>query len=86
MKISQREARRLNKRLLELERTISGYENSWSSSWVKDWVNIGTLTLNEVSYAKVATARLLKHAVVVVPANNGTNVYLYADSLRREKP
>lgn len=65
MKISQREAMRLKKRVSDLEANLKHQRNSWSSDW-PGGVNIATLTIPETSYEVIRTARKLGHAVVVV--------------------
>lgn len=80
MKISQREARRLQKRVQALEKILSDQRKSYAADWGYDWVNIESLNLFEVSFAKVNTARRLGHAVIVLPGE-GTKVSLYASRL-----
>jgi hypothetical protein len=80
MKISQREARRLQKRVYELECVLNRQKNRWASDWGAGWVNIESLILTPESFAKVATARLLGHAVVIIPSTDNA-VRLYADKL-----
>jgi len=64
-KISQREARRLRKRVDELEEVI----RKQHMNWVRDWpggVHIGTIDCTHKDYdTKVGVARKLGHAVVV---------------------
>jgi hypothetical protein len=79
-KLSQREARRIKKRVGELELRLKQQRDRWSSDWGPDWVNIETLTLTPESFAKIKTARLLGHAVILLP-HNGTQVLVYADRL-----
>lgn len=81
MKISQREARRLKKRVDELERNQEHMRNRWRSDWVPGWINIDSFVLSDIQFARVSTARALKHAVVMVPADNGNEVRLYAERL-----
>jgi hypothetical protein len=80
-KISQRAARWMQKRIEDLERERGRQRDRWASDWDQSWVNIETLTLSDSSYAKVKTARALKHAVIVLPAESGTVVRLYAERL-----
>lgn len=64
--ISQREARRLKKRVAELE----AQENTRRSSWAREYpggVCIDTITATTETWHIVNTARKLGHAVVVVP-------------------
>ena len=65
-KISQREARRLKRRVDELEKVIKAQRNSWVSDW-PGGVHIATVHLGFDAMresAKIATARKLGHAVV----------------------
>lgn len=66
MKISQREARRLRKRVHELEYQERKRGNAWCYEWPMG-VNIGRVKLNGDSalVGAIRTSRLLKHAVVV---------------------
>jgi hypothetical protein len=80
MKISQRQARRDRKRLEEVEAILARQKNRWSSEWVAGWINIETLAVPEISFAKIATARLLGHAVIVTP-DSGNSVRFYAVKL-----
>jgi hypothetical protein len=76
MKISQREAIRLRKLVHKLEREADALRNRWASDWEAGWVNIATLEFSPESHAKVKTARLLGHAVILLPeANNMVRVY-----------
>ena len=68
MKISQREARRLRKRVSELERIDAGRKARWSSDY-PGGTNIDTLHVSETEWFIVRTAKALGHAVVVVPGN-----------------
>lgn len=81
MKISQRQASYYRKRCMELEEILSRQRNRWASDWSPGWVHIESLTLADASFAKVTTARLLGHAVVLIPGN-GTSVMLYADRIK----
>jgi hypothetical protein len=76
-RISQREARRLQKRVQELERERQEQRSAWSKDY-PGGVNIDTLDLKEMpsELAAIHTARLLGHAVVAV--DHGTSVFLYA--------
>lgn len=80
MKISQRQARYFRKRALELEAVIDRQKQRWSGEWAPGWVNIETLTLSDVSFAKIATTRSLGHAVVVI-ADSEKRIRFYADKL-----
>lgn len=65
MRISQREARRLRKRVAELEQQERARRNAWSGDWFCG-VNIATVTPDPVTLSALKTARLLKHAVVCI--------------------
>ena len=74
--ISQREAHALRKRVRELE----GRELSRFTRWAQDYpggVNIAVVTLDDVTAAKLKTARALSHAVVAVPQSDN-RLYFYA--------
>lgn len=64
MKISQREARRLRKRVESLERVIEGQRRSWSAEFPHG-VHIATVTVTAADAAAIFTARKLGHAVVL---------------------
>lgn len=83
-KIGQKRARFYQKTNLELMNQIAQLENRWRSEWLQGFVHIETLTLTPESMAKVTTARLLGHAVILVPWT-GNTVLLYADKLKEEK-
>lgn len=77
MKISQREARRLRKRVQELE----DREEARLRSWSKDYpggTHIATVALdpNGAILAAIETALTLRHGVVAATDNG--NVYFYA--------
>lgn len=72
MKISQREAQRLRKRVLQLESEVTKCANAWAHEW-PGGVNIDIVNVNYTEYKIVSTARKLGHAVVVVPKINGSS-------------
>lgn len=79
MKISQREAQRLQKRVRELQ----AMEDKRRNSWVADYpggVNIVNIVGDSTCRAVVSTARKLGHAVVVT--SNGDSLQFYALPLR----
>lgn len=80
MKISQREARRLRLHVQRLTRQLDRERHRWSSDWGDGWVNIETISVEASTYAKVNTARLLKHAIIVLPTENSC-LRFYADLL-----
>ena len=64
-KISQREARRLKKKVTELENILDMQQGRWSSDWPSS-TQIGRLkNIDPVTKTMVGTARVLHHAVVV---------------------
>ncbi len=70
MKISQREARKLRKRVAELERQ----EDVRRSHWVNDYpegIHIAGLALGVTheTFVAIKTARRLRHAVVAIERN-----------------
>lgn len=83
MKISQREARRLRKRVEQLERDERDRRSAYVSSW-PGGVNIDSFTIDEASFAKIDTARKLSHAVVVT-TDNRLQLRFYALPLPAEK-
>lgn len=70
--ISQREARRLRKRVQELEAENAERLRRWSSEW-PGGTSIVSVKWDEFARVPVAirTARALRHAVVVTVSNDG---------------
>lgn len=66
-KISQREARSLKKRVAELEGKLSNQHNRWAGQW-PGGTHIDTIAVQPAEWHIVNTARLLGHAVVVIPS------------------
>lgn len=64
-KISQREARRLRKRIAELEKQERDRGNAWCQDW-PNGIRIGEVALSAESQltGAILTARKLNHAVV----------------------
>lgn len=75
MIISQREARRLRKRVEELEHRERARRHRWSSDY-PGGTNFCTVTLCDTAAAMVQTAQLLDHAIVA--RISGDQLYLYA--------
>lgn len=78
MKISQREARRLRKRVAELEGVLKAQRASWTSTY-PGGVHIETVDFSSAenpALIAVSTARRLDHAVVCV--NDGKSLRLHA--------
>jgi len=78
--ISQRSARMYKKQAEKLEREREQLKNRWALDYGPGWVHIGSITLGDEAYAKVSTARLLKHAVILVN-DTGNSVRMYAERL-----
>ena len=81
MKISQRQARADRKRLIELERILRDQKNRWKMDWMPGWLNIETLSVAKITHAKLATARVLGHAVIAVPDSRDNIIRFYAEPL-----
>jgi hypothetical protein len=71
VKISQREAYRLKKRVEQLERARDLQRSAWAAEWVGG-VHLKRLTVDAAPYTAVLTARKLGHAVVVTCQNDNT--------------
>lgn len=80
MAISQRQARAYRKRMIEAESALKMQRNRWGSDWIPGWKNIECVKVGPETYARVATARLLEHAVIVTVGNQN-ELRLYADRL-----
>lgn len=76
-KISQREARRLQKELARLENRLERMYNAYAREW-PGGVHIASSTLHSVTAAKIKTARRLGFAVVVTMSDNSDDVLFYA--------
>lgn len=85
-RFSQREARRLRKRVDELESQIRKQHNNWSSDW-PGGVHIGSISwaARDITVARIETARKLGHAVVATDADDGKRIEFRALPLP-EKP
>lgn len=72
MKISQREAKRLQKRVAVLEDVIIGQRNRYLAQFPHGF-HIGTITRERDNLAgRIEAARILGHAVIVTEQNTGT--------------
>jgi hypothetical protein len=81
VKISQREARRLKKRVEELEEMDNKRRQAWKSEY-PGGVFLEGIAVQPWTYATVKTARKLGHAVVIT--TNGENtIQFYALPLSR---
>lgn len=78
-KISQREARELQRRVARLENQLDRQRNAWAYEW-PGGVHIRTVMVNETEREAVRVARLLGHAVVVTLNSDG-RLNLYATPL-----
>ncbi len=77
-RISQREARRLKKRVAELESAQSARTRRWGSDY-PGGVNIDFIDVKDVEATAVRTAITLGHAVVLRMSEQHTNrVLVYA--------
>ena len=79
IKISQREARRLHKRVGELEKLLADQKSYWLKQW-PGGVHLGSISVNETEWAIICTARKLGHACVIVPFSKG-QIEIYAEPL-----
>lgn len=73
-RISQREARKLRKRVVELEGAIQSQRRWWSHEWLGG-VSIASATWNDpnaTTPVAIRTARRLAHAVVATVDDAGT--------------
>ena len=76
MKISQREARRLRKRVEELEQLEDSRLKAWKSEY-PGGVFLTGISVQPAVHAMAKTARKLGHAVVVT-TNGDTELHFYA--------
>lgn len=72
--ISQREGRRLRRRVAELVRIDNIRHTRWSSDY-PGGTNICTVAVDAVSFARIDTASMLKCAIVVKPYDGKLLVY-----------
>ena len=80
--ITQREAQELRKRVAILEQL----EDDRRNNWVMDYPggrHLGSIVISDVDAAKIRTARLLEHAVVVTNGDRG-EIHLYALPVAKE--
>lgn len=77
MKISQREARRLRKRVAELERVIDNQRNAWAADYINGThlVTVERGIIGFEAFGMLAAARKLKHAVVINAHSDGVKFY-----------
>jgi hypothetical protein len=67
--ISRREARALRKRVAELESILEQQRYRWAEEY-PGGTHIDDVTVDASVWATAHTARLLQHAVVVIPRSN----------------
>lgn len=84
MTISQREARRLKRRVEQLERAECDRRSAYVSEW-PGGVNIDSFSVDAASFAKIETARKLSHAVVVT-TDHTSQLRFYALPLPAQTP
>lgn len=83
MKISQREAHQLRRRVRELENELNLRTIQWTEEY-PSWTCIGSEEMTPIMSAKIGVARRLKHAVLVVEKEDGIAKY-FACELRGTK-
>jgi len=83
MMINQAEAKRLRRRVRELEDLEAQREHAWATDY-PGGTHIGSADFTALpkEISAITTARKLKHAVVIVP--DGNTVRFYALRLARE--
>lgn len=75
MKISQREARRLRKRVAELENERDYQRRFWGAEFIGG-THLATVTnIDSKTFGGIEAARKLKHAVVVNAHSDGVKFY-----------
>ena len=74
MKISQREARELRRKVAALEGREAARFSRWSSDY-PGGTHFATVTLDDVTAARLRTARTLGHAVVAIPQSDNRLYY-----------
>ena len=77
--ISQREERRLRKRVDELETVLYRQKCRWAADF-PGGTHLGTISMPERGWlrGRIEAARMLNHAVVVTVPNSDNNVEFYA--------
>jgi hypothetical protein len=79
MKISQLEARRLRRRVRELEAEQQAQRCTWKLEWPSAKI-IRRYAVDDITWTAINTARALNHAVVVVP-DSGNQLAFFATEL-----
>jgi|GEM_PF-1618560 len=80
--ITQREARALKWRVAQLEQLEEDRRNRWVRDY-PDGTHLGSIVISDVDAAKIRTARLLEHAVVVTNGDR-SEIHLYALPVAKE--
>ena len=70
MKISQREAQELKRRVAQLEEREQSRFSRWSTDY-PNGVHIWSMVISEKASAAFVVARRLQHAIVCVPQDGG---------------
>lgn len=69
-KISQREARKLRKRVAELEKRNEQNASAWAREYIGG-INVTTIATHDAPHAICKAVRKLGHALVAIPSDNG---------------
>lgn len=84
--ITQRDARRLAARVVELEAILDQQRSHWRQDYPDGAINIDTIDgVGEVEMQSIRVARMLGHAVVAIERNQAS-VALYALQLPKVRP
>jgi hypothetical protein len=78
--ISQRQANFYRINNLRLMKEIASLKNQWRSDWMSGFVNIETLTVSSAEFSAIKTARLLHHALIIVPESPNV-LRIYAEKV-----
>lgn len=81
MNISQREARRLKKRVAELERNHQANVLAWTRDYIGG-VHVASVAADNVQMAQLRTAKRLGFAIVATVEWNGETVFFHAVKAR----
>ena len=84
MTISQREARRLKRRVSELERDEERRRNAWKMEWPGGTQLATILSPDPTTRAAITTARKLEHAVVATVQHDGTLLFYALPLAKRD--
>lgn len=81
--ITQAEAKRLRKRVEELEAREHERANRWGKEYPRGGVHIATVALGENSKGRLEAAQMLRHPLVC--RVSGTSIYIWAMEDRFEE-